>query len=67
MDVRVYRTREGGRQQRLYLPLDQREVTAPINCQSCYNSLGRSEQKELLRQMVERVIVNPEATIQLDL
>ncbi len=28
-----------------------------------YNKLGRSDQKELLRQMVERVVVNPEGMI----
>jgi hypothetical protein len=34
--------------------------------QKC-NSLERSHQKELLRQVVERVIVNAEGTIQLEL
>jgi DNA invertase Pin-like site-specific DNA recombinase len=32
-----------------------------------YNSLERSDQKELLRQVVERVIVNAEGTVQLEL
>ena len=32
-----------------------------------YNSLERSDQKELLRQVVERVIVNAEGTVKLEL
>ena len=31
------------------------------------NSLERSDQKELLHQMVERVVINPEGNIQLEL
>ena len=32
-----------------------------------YNTLERSDQKELLRHMVERVIIDPEGTIRLEL
>lgn len=32
-----------------------------------YNTLERSNQKELLRHMVERVIIDPEGTIRLEL
>lgn len=32
-----------------------------------YNTLGLSEQKQLLRHMVERVIIDPEGTIRLEL
>jgi hypothetical protein len=32
-----------------------------------YNSLERSDQKELLRQMVERVVVNPAGKAKLEL
>lgn len=66
---RVLRMNLDGLAQKQEVHIDNLDTALKIiaNVGNLYNKLTRSDQKEILRQMVERVVINPEGKLRLEL